>query len=104
MTSLFFTLAAAAVLLTVLLKVRRRARPKPLVIRSPRLGILNLKGPAGSPMIAGDRSAIADSFSSMVESTSAPPSCDVLFIYCDILGDGQVDGTALGLRGIIRDS
>src|SRR5580658_11340714 len=104
MSSLFFTLAAAAVLLTVLLKARRRARAKQLVLRSPRLGILNLKGPAISNMIAGDSSAIVNSFSSMVESASTPPSCDVLFIYCDLVGDGQVDGTGLGLRDIIRDS
>jgi hypothetical protein len=74
------------------------------LLRSPKLGILNFKGGSALQIQAADRSAVERFFSSTVESTSVVPSCDVLFIYCDFDADGNVVGTTLQFREIVRDS
>ena len=81
-----------------------RFRPHSFVIKSPRLGILNLKGPSTADDIAMDRVAISAFFLSVEESETAGPSCDVLFLYCDFKPDGTVVASESGFREIIRDS
>lgn len=73
-------------------------------IRSPKLGLLNLKGAAATDMLAQDRHALSTMFSVTEESVGAPPRCDVLFIYCDIDESGRLAGTDAGLRDLIRDA
>jgi len=74
------------------------------VIKSPRLGILNLKGAAAAGDIAVDRSAISTFFLSVEQSEGVVPSCDVLFLYCDLTPDGAVIASESSFREIIRDS
>jgi hypothetical protein len=81
-----------------------RPKPKKIVIRSPRLGVLNLQGDAASHLAAEDRSAMEHLFSAVAESASMAPKCDVLFAYCDLTADGCVSGSSKSLREIIRDS
>lgn len=81
-----------------------RSKPKKIVIRSPRLGVLNLKGDAAACLIAEDRSAMEHLFSSVEQSASMAPKCDVLLAYCDLAADGSVSGRSQSLREIIRDS
>ena len=95
-------LVFAVVAVIVIIFFARRGGIGGAKIQSPRLGFLNLKGAAGEQMLAEDKSAVASLFSSTQESTTHPPSCDVLFIYCDIGADGRISGT--GLRDLIRDS
>jgi len=88
----------------VLVFLARRGGIGATRIQSPRLGFLNLKGAAGEPALAEDKSAIASMFSAVQESSTAPPLSDVLFIYCDIGADGRISGSSAGLRDMIRDS
>jgi hypothetical protein len=81
-----------------------RPKPKKTVIRSPRLGVLNLKGDTASHLVTEDRAAIENLFSSVQESTSVAPKCDVLLAYCDLAVEGRVSGSSKSLREIIRDS
>jgi hypothetical protein len=57
-----------AVLYLVVLLLRRRHFGSRLVVRSPRLGILNLKGASASQIATEDQSALAPFFSSVNES------------------------------------
>ena len=86
-----------------MLKFLRRT-PKKITIRTPRLGILNLKGEAVEPLIAEDRAAMAPLFSSVEISEFVTPRCDVLFAYCDLTADGYASGSGSSLREIVRDS
>ena len=79
-------------------------RVKPHILRSPKLGILNLKGESASQMVAADKAAVSGAFFTITESTDNPPHCEVLFLYCDFADEGQVVGATSGLRDIIRDS
>ena len=93
---------ALAVLALVVVFLARGGIPER--IRSPRLGLLNLKGASAAAMLAQDRYALSAMFTATEESESAPPHCDVLFIYCDIEEDGRLAGTARGLRDLIGDA
>jgi len=73
-------------------------------IPSPRLGVLNFKGAAGEIIAAGDTAALAPLFVSIDHGEAAPPRCDVLLLYCDIMSDGRISNCHIGLREIIRDS
>jgi hypothetical protein len=99
---LYIALAVLAILVVMGLKFSRGARV--ILIKSPKLGILNFKGRSALQIEAADRSAVERFFSGTVESTSVVPSCDVLFIYCDFDADGNVVGTTLQIREIVRDS
>lgn len=81
--------------------VRRAVGTK---IKSPTLGILNLKAADAEPSVSADREALSSMFSATRESVDAPPACDVLLLYCDIEPDGRITGTRLGLRELIRDA
>jgi hypothetical protein len=91
-------------MLPFFLKAMGLFRRPTFVIKSPRLGILNLKGASAADHIATDRSALSTFFSSIDESEATVPSCDVLFLYCDLTADGAVAGSESSFREIIRDS
>ena len=102
--TLIYVIVGAFVLLALLV-VAKRSRAKPLLIESPKLGALNLKGSSCSQMVIEDMRAVSGSFSSVEERTNLPvPSCNVLFVYCDFESDGKIAGTPVGLREVIRDS
>ena len=89
----------------VLLIVRWRGRSRGPVIRDPKIGFLNLLGEEGERLLAEDRPALAPLFSSVVESRDLPaPACDVLLVYCDLARDGNILGTEVGLRRLLRRS
>ena len=96
-------LVVVAVAAVVALGVLRRRRG--LVLRSPRIGFLNLLGEAGEALVAEDRAALAPLFSAAVERGDLPaPVCDVLFVYADLGRDGNVFATEVGLRHLVRKS
>ena len=84
--------------------VRRVTIKDPLVIDSPKIGFLNLLGPAGRALIVEDKAALIPFFASSSESDSEVPACHVLMLYARILSDGSIDGSNDGLRTIIRKS
>lgn len=81
----------------------RRASPAPTITR-PVLGILDLDRDRFGALAGEDRAALGPLFSSVMESDSAPPACDVLLVYCEIEAGGRVAGSPLSLREIIRDA
>ena len=92
-----------AVLITAgVVFVARSKRRRPLVIHSPRLGILNLKGEAAEQLIAADVDALMPVLGSPVRGSTSSPFCDVLFIYCDIAPDGRIDNFPGTLRDLIQ--
>jgi len=82
--------------------VRQVTVNNPLVVSSPRIGFFNLLGPAAQSIVEEDKRAFQPLFSSLDESSTAPPVCDVLMMYARIESDGRVCGSAEGLRDIIR--
>jgi len=84
--------------------VRRVTLNDPLVIVSPRIGFLNLLGTSAQPILVEDKAALRPLFSSLEESDSNPPVCDVLMIYAQAQSDGRIGGCSEGLRDIIRKS
>jgi hypothetical protein len=98
-------LAIVAIVVIVCVFLARRGGIGATTIKSPTIAFLNLKGTAGEQILAEDKSALASMFTAVQESsTTPPPPCDVLFIYCDIAADGRIAGATAGLREIIRDS
>jgi len=87
--------------LTAIYLWSRRRRP-PLVIRAPRLGILNLQGEAAEPLIAADIRALTPVLGPAVRGSASSPFCDVLFIYCDIASDGRLGNFPGTLRDLIQ--
>jgi len=82
-----------------------RLRRRLLVIRSPRFGILNLKGESAEHLIAEDTDALMPVLGSPVRGSTLAPFCDVLFIYCDVAPDGRIGnftGTLLDLMQALR--
>lgn len=73
-------------------------------IKSPTIGFLDLSQTVASSELAEDKTAIGPLFSSSFESSTDPPKCDVLFIYCEIKDDGAIGSHPRTLREIIRDS
>jgi len=73
-------------------------------IQSPTIGFYDLTSGGASAAIAADKAALVPIFCASVESSEAPPICDVLFIYCDIEASGGICSSSRGLREIIRDS
>lgn len=84
--------------------VLRRGKTGIRLIESPKLGILNLLGPAGSAWAAQDGAALAHLFAGVRESDREAPRCDVLFLYCDVGRDGAIARSPHGLREIVRDA
>ena len=68
------------------------------------MGILNLKGANVRSIVDSDKSALSELFWSVTEGVSSPPSCDVLFIYCDFDGAGQIVGMEANLRDVICEA
>lgn len=73
---------------------------KPLIIRSPQIGFLNLLGGPAEAIMQSDHSALADLFSSENSSNTDVPSCDVLMLYAALNDDGSIEGTDHTLESI----
>jgi hypothetical protein len=75
----------------------------PFRIESPTIGFYNLRGVAGNQQLAADRLVLAPLFTEMQVTDGGPvPSCQVLFLYCDVAADGRIAGSSARLREIIR--
>jgi hypothetical protein len=74
------------------------------LIESPTIGFYDLTRDGSAKIIAADKAALVQFFISSVESTDAPPTCDVLFVYCYFEPSGRIRGSSRSLREMIRDS
>lgn len=78
---------------------------KPTLISLPSLGILDLTGGSDAGIAQSDGKALSDLFVSTSFSTSKPPLCTVLFVYCRLDQKGDVPGVfPSSIYEIIRDS
>lgn len=85
-----------------LLCLQVSADTKTIVLNNPVLGTLVIGvDPADEK---GDVKKLARFFSSVRESTSETPKCDVLFLYAQIGADGSLRGSPRGLQPIIHES
>lgn len=83
----------------------RRATPgNPLVIHNPKIGFLNLTGPAAGSLLDEDMTALKPFFSACLQSGSDTPICDVLMIYAIIADDGEIQNASDSLRSMIYKS
>lgn len=96
----------ALVIISGLMKGWReaRAKRKKVTIPSPKAGIFNLSGESAESFIESDRKFLEPIFGNIEENNSAPPQCDVLFIYCNVEIDGRIGNYEDSLRSIIEDS
>jgi len=83
---------------------RRISLNDPLIITTPRIGLLNLLGSSAQTILEEDKASFVPLFPRSEESQSDPPICDVLMIYACVEADGRIAGSAESLRGLIRKS
>jgi hypothetical protein len=95
-------LTVAVLIVAAAIFVGRRGGLRPLLIRSPRLGILNLKGEPAEQLISADIEALMPILGKPVRGSTSAPFCDVLFIYCDVAADGRVSNFPGTLRDLIQ--
>ena len=77
---------------------------KPLRIKDPEIGYLNLLGAAGEPLIEADKKILNGLFKTSHESKKDVPLCQVLFLYCSVDSEGNIAGAQESLRAIIKKS
>ena len=82
----------------------RERRSATWVIDSPKFGIINLKGDAADSIIFQDTCSLSPVLGQPITSVGNVPQCNVLFLYCDVGLDGNILGSKVGLREVIRDS
>ena len=81
-------------------ETRKVTLKDPLILRSPKIGFLNLIGAAARPLIEEYRAALVGLFSGEVNSERDPPLCDVLFVYANVLRNGVIEGSFGSFREI----
>jgi hypothetical protein len=82
-----------------------RISARPLVIVQPTIAFVNLSGASCNAIVAGDSTEIGSLFQGKVQiGTASVPTCDVLFLYCDVEPSGKVVGQGLSLRDLIGKS
>ncbi len=81
---------------------RRVTAKSPLVLKSPKIGFLNLLGSNGQSFVEQDKAAFGPIFQALEVSDTATPQCDVPLIYAQAGSDGRIIGSEDGLRGLIR--
>jgi hypothetical protein len=75
---------------------------RPLRIRDPKIGFLNLLGAAGDAMATIDQRALSPLFRESHASTAAVPRGEVLFIYADTDASGRLPAYPEGLRSLLK--
>jgi hypothetical protein len=64
----------------------------PFRLSDPTLGFLNLMGESGEALMESDANILSPLFGRTLKSSSAVPSCQVLFIYCELDSAGHIKG------------
>jgi hypothetical protein len=99
-----YSIAALVSSAAIVFWFRYRAVGRVAFIENPVLGFLDLSGGQATAELNSDREILSGLFPRILEGTSSPPKCHVLFIYCQIETDGSIRGSSLGLRELIRES
>jgi len=96
--------ATVLLIFVVIVLYRYSGPPSVAFIEKPVLGLLDLSSGLLTSDLDTDRETLRSLFYSVFESTTSPPRCDVLLLYCQIEIDGRIRGSELGLRELIRES
>jgi hypothetical protein len=75
---------------------------RPLRILYPTIGFLNLAGEYGADLAEADRAALSPMFRHCLTSSDEVPKCDVLFLYCELNGFGQIAINGARVGDIIK--
>jgi hypothetical protein len=62
----------------------------PLRLKDPTLGFLNLMGESGAALMQTDANVLSPLFGRTLKSSTTVPSCQVLFIYCELDAKGYI--------------
>jgi hypothetical protein len=82
-----------------------KSKQKVIRLPNPKFGQFNCFGNEIEKLIQEDCDTLAPLFNGKcVLSSEFPPKCDVIFIYAKFRENGQIVGTTLSWREIIRDS
>jgi hypothetical protein len=76
----------------------------PLVVRSPRIGFLNLMGSPAQQIMEEDKQALQTRFAAHFESSDKAPQCDVLMLYARVKSDGSLEGSQDRFRDVVHQS
>jgi hypothetical protein len=82
-------------------KRQRTTVDQPFVIIDPTIGFFNLAGQGSSAIAESDLAALAPMFPRHQMSVRDVPTCDVLFLYCDLDERGAIRGDQKGVGQII---
>jgi hypothetical protein len=77
---------------------------RPVFIRSPKLGVLNLLGSEGEALLAEDLKTLTPLFGRPVTAAAGSPTCDVLLVYCTPERNGDVVGAESRLIELLKTS
>ena len=80
----------------------RTTAARPLCIRNPKIGFLNLLGSAGECLARVDQRILSPLFKESHTSETAVPECEVLFVYSDIDASGRLPAYPEGLRSLLK--
>jgi hypothetical protein len=97
-------IAGVLTMFVVVVLYRYRQSATVAFIEKPVLGLLDLSDGQSISEVKTDRETLGSLFFAVLESTTKPPKCDVLLLYCTIETDGRIRGSELGLRELIRES
>jgi hypothetical protein len=73
-------------------RTRQTTANNPLRLNDPTLGFLNLMGESGEALMEIDANVLSPLFTRTLKSTTTAPSCQVLFIYCELDAEGHIKG------------
>jgi hypothetical protein len=73
-------------------RTRRTTANEPLRLNDPTLGFLNLMGEGGEALMEIDANVLSPLFNRTLKSSTTVPSCQVLFIYCELDAEGHIKG------------
>lgn len=63
----------------------------PMLVQNPRIGFLNLIGESAYPEMSQDKEGIGFLFRTVFEWKWEPKECDILFLYCNLERNGDVE-------------
>jgi hypothetical protein len=85
-------------------QTRQTTASNPLKLNHPTLGFLNLMGESGEALMETDANVLSPLFGRTLKSSTSVPSCQVLFIYCELDADGHIEGRREMATDLIKEA
>jgi hypothetical protein len=81
---------------------RKTTASNPLRLNDPTLGFLNLMGAEGEALMATDAKILSPLFGQTLKSSTTVPSCQVIFIYCQLDAEGRIKGHQGSVTDLVK--